>query len=164
MVIFGSFFGAALFYFGDYSSFPLIKDTSWLMVVCIMLWAFTLIPIPASLDIRGWGETNPLNGPAWSLQWEYLANLLYALVFRHLSKIALTLCVIVFALMTLTLCLNIDIFGFLEARSYAAYTVIGGWSLTPDQLQIGLTRLLYPFFCGLLLSRLGKLIKVKGGF
>lgn len=163
MVIFGSFFGASLFYFGDCSSFPLIKDTSWLMVVCIMLWAFTLIPIPASLDIRGWGETNPLNGSTWSLQWEYLANLLYALVFRHLSKIALTLCVIVFALMTLTLCLNIDIFGFLEARSYAAYTVIGGWSLTPDQLQIGLTRLLYPFFCGLLLSRLGKLIKVKGG-
>ena len=35
---------------------------------------------------------------------------------------------------------------------------------TPDQLQVGLTRLLYSFFCGLLISRMGKMIKVKGGF
>ena len=48
-----------------------------------MLWAFTMIPIPTSMDIRGWEETNPLNGPAWSLQWEYLANFLYAVLFRH---------------------------------------------------------------------------------
>ena len=41
---------------------------------------------------------------------------------------------------------------------------MGGWSTTPDQLQVGLTRLLYPFFCGLLISRVGKIIKVKAGF
>ena len=164
MVIFGSFVGAVLFYFGDCSDFPLIKDTPWQMVILIMLWAFTMIPIPASMDIRGWGETNPLNGPAWSLQWEYLANLLYALIFRRLPKIALVVCVIIFAFMTLILCLDIDVSGFLAARSYASYTVIGGWSLSPDQLQIGLTRLLYPFFCGLLLSRSGRLIKIRGGF
>ncbi len=164
MVIFGSFVGAVLFYFGDCSDFPLIKDTPWQMVILIMLWAFTMIPIPASMDIRGWGETNPLNGPAWSLQWEYLANLLYALIFRRLPKIALVVCVIIFAFMTLILCLDIDVSGFLTARSYASYTVIGGWSLSPDQLQIGLTRLLYPFFCGLLLSRSGRLIKIRGGF
>lgn len=116
------------------------------------------------MDIRGWSETNPLNGPAWSLQWEYLANFLYAVLFRHFSRKALTACVAVFGIMTLVLCLNIDVFGFLAARDYAAYTVVGGWRLTPDQLQIGLTRLLYPFFCGLLLSRTGRLIKVKGGF
>ena len=164
MVIFGSFVGAVLFYFGDCSDFPLIKDTPWQMVILIMLWAFTMIPIPASMDIRGWGETNPLNGPAWSLQWEYLANLLYALIFRRLPKIALVVCMIIFAFMTLILCLDIDVSGFLAARSYASYTVIGGWSLSPDQLQIGLTRLLYPFFCGLLLSRSGRLIKIRGGF
>ena len=153
MVIFGSLFGAALFYFGDCSSFPLIGDTPWYKTALIMLWAFTMIPIPTSMDIRGWGETNPLNGPAWSLQWEYLANFLYAVLFRHFSRKALGACVVLFGIMTLVLCLNIDIFGFLAARSSASYTVIGGWCLSPDQLQIGLTRLLYPFFCGLLLSR-----------
>lgn len=58
--------------------------------------------------------------------------------------------------MTVLLCLNIDVFGVWTERTAAAYTVIGGWCLTPDQLQIGLTRLLYPFFSGLLLSRCGR--------
>ncbi|MBQ8629863.1 MAG: acyltransferase, partial [Prevotella sp.] len=56
-------------------------------------------------------------------------------------------------------------FGLLtEARSANAYTVIGGWSLTAEQVYIGLTRLFYPFLCGLLISRIGKTIKVNGGF
>ena len=129
-----------------------------------MFWCFTMIPLPNTMDIRGWAETNPLNGPAWSLQWEYIANILYALFVRRFSKTALAVCVAVFAVFTIILCLNIDITGFLEARNWASYTVVGGWSTTPDQLQVGLTRLLYPFFCGLLISRIGKLIKVKAGF
>jgi len=154
MVIFGTLFGALMFYFGSCSEFPLINDTPWWMVVGVMLWCFTMIPLPASMDIRGWAETNPLNGPAWSLQWEYLANILYALIFRRLSKLALGICVLFFAAMTIVLCFDIDIFGFLADRSYASYTVNGGWCTTPDQLQIGFTRLLYPFFSGLLISRL----------
>lgn len=164
MVIFGTLFGALMFYFGSCSEFPLINETPWWMVVIVMLWCFTMIPLPASMDIRGWAETNPLNGPAWSLQWEYLANILYALVIRRLSKVALGVCVLFFAAMTIVLCLDIDILGVLSERSYAAYTVIGGWCTTPDQLQIGFTRLLYPFFCGLLLSRMGWMIRVRGGF
>ena len=164
MVIFGTLFGALMFYFGRCAEFPLINDTPWWMVVLVMLWCFTMIPLPHSMDIRGWAETNPLNGPAWSLQWEYLANILYALLFRRFSKAALGICVAIFAAMTITLCLDIDVTGFLQERSYGSYTVVGGWSTTPDQLQVGLTRLLYPFFSGLLVSRVGKLIKVRGGF
>lgn len=164
MVIFGTLIGVALFYWGDCHSFPIISDTPWYMVLLVMVWAFTMIPVPTSMDIRGWMETNPLNGPVWSLQWEYLANILYALFFRRFSKFALAICVALFAIMTLILCLDLDVTGWLEMRQYASYTVIGGWSLTPDQLQIGLTRLLYPFFCGLLISRIGELIKVRGAF
>lgn len=164
MVIFGSLFGAALFYYGSCQAFPLIGDTRWWMVLPVMLLACTMLPVPTSMDIRGWGETNPLNGPTWSLQWEYLANILYALFIRHMPKALLAVCTAVFATFTVMLCLDIDIFGFLEARNNAAYTVVGGWSLTPDQLQIGLTRLLYPFFCGLLIYRIGRLVKVRGGF
>ena len=164
MVIFGTLFGALLFYFGSCGEFPLINQTPWWMVLLVMFWCFTMIPLPNTMDIRGWTETNPLNGPAWSLQWEYIANILYALVIRRLSKVALGICVAIFAVLTVILCLNIDVTGFLEARNWASYTVVGGWSTTPDQLQVGLTRLLYPFFCGLLISRMGKLIKVKAGF
>jgi peptidoglycan/LPS O-acetylase OafA/YrhL len=165
MVIFGTLFGALLFYFGSgEEEFPLIDQTPWWMAIVVMLWCFTLIPLPNTMDIRGWAETNPLNGPAWSLQWEYIANILYALVFRRLSKVALGICVAIFAVLTIILCLNIDVTRFLAERDWASYTVVGGWSTTPDQLQVGLTRLLYPFFCGLLVSRVGKLIKVRGAF
>ena len=164
MVIFGTLFGALMFYFGSCGEFPLINDTPWYMVLLVMFWCFTMIPLPNTMDIRGWAETNPLNGPTWSLQWEYIANILYALVIRRLSKVALAICVAIFAILTIILCLNIDVTGFLETRNWASYTVVGGWSTTPDQLQVGLTRLLYPFFCGLLISRVGKLIKVKAGF
>ena len=164
MVIFGTMFGALMFYFGSCGEFSLINQTPWFMVLLVMFWCFTMIPLPNTMDIRGWAETNPLNGPAWSLQWEYIANILYALVIRRLSKVALGICVALFAVLTIILCLNVDITGFLEERSWASYTVVGGWSTMPDQLQVGLTRLLYPFFCGLLISRVGKLIKVKAGF
>ena len=63
MVIFGTLFGAVMFYFGSCSSFPLINDTPWYVVLGVMLWCFTMIPLPSGMDIRGWGETNPLNGP-----------------------------------------------------------------------------------------------------
>lgn len=164
MVILGTLVGAIFFYFGACPSFTQIGDTPWYMVLLVMCWGFTLIPMPTGMDIRGWQETNPLNGPAWSLQWEYLANLLYALIFRHLSKIALAACVVCFAALTVMLCLNIDLLGVLAERSWASYTVVGGWSLTPAQLQVGFTRLLYPFFSGLLLARMGTFIKIKGGF
>lgn len=124
-----------------------------------------MIPVPIKWDIRGWSETNPLDGPAWTLLWEYIGNILYALIFRHLSKKALAVCVAFFAVLTIMLCMNIDVFGVLAQRRYAAYTVIGGWCIDATNLLIGSTRLLYPFFMGLLLSRINKLIHLKrGGF
>ena len=104
-----------------------------------------------------------MNGPTWSLMWEYIANVLYALFIRRFSKLALHI--------RRTLCLPYARrhaqhrylwASFIAGRS--AYTLIGGWSLTPGQLYIGISRLLYPFFMGLLLSRIGKQVKVKRGF
>jgi len=153
MIIVGSLIGAALFYFQSCGAFPLISTTPvWLMLV-VMLIGCTLIPLPPSMDIRGWQEMHPLNGPAWSLFFEYIANILYALVIRRFSKTVLA------------------IFVFLSACMLIHYTVwgpqgdlIGGWSLNKEQLNIGFTRLLYPFFAGMLLCRMGKLIHIKGAF
>ena len=64
-------------------------------------------------------------------------------------------------MLTLDLTLNLDLFGLLSADRSAPYTVIGGWSVTPEQIYIGFSRLLYPFFAGLLLSRLGAAIRVR---
>lgn len=164
MVIFGTLFGASLFYFGACSAFPLLMQTPLWQVLLVTLLGCLMFPTPTSWDIRGWGETNALNGPTWSLMWEYVANVLYALIIRRFSKLMLGIFVGLSACLTLDVTLNIDTFGLLSSRSEAAHTLIGGWSLTPDQLYIGISRLLYPFFAGLLLSRVGRLLPVKRGF
>ena len=70
-----------------------------------------MLPALPSCDIRGWGETSPLNGPAWSLLYEYIANILYALVIRRFPKFVLGLFVAGAAVLTLDLTLNLDLFG-----------------------------------------------------
>lgn len=164
LVILGAVIGVLLFYFGDGPMFRLIGETQWWKLLLMMLLAFTMIPARPSWDIRGWSETYPLNGVTWSLMWEYIANILYALFIRRFSKTMLIIFVCLSAFLTLDIALDWDVFGVLEGRSYAANTMIGGWSLNAEQGYIGLTRLLYPFFCGLLISRIGKFITIRGGF
>ena len=164
MVIMGTLLGASLFYFSTCSAFPMVMQTPWWNVLLMTLLGCLMFPTPTSWDIRGRWETNALKGPTWSLMWEYIANVLYALFIRRFSKLALGIFVGLSACLTLDVTLNIDTFGLLSSRGEAAYTLIGGWSLTPGQLYIGISRLLYPFFMGLLLSRIGKQVKVKRGF
>ena len=165
MVIMGTVVGGLLYFFGQCEQFGLEGYASgWKLLLAFVLGLF-MIPCGSGLDVRGWGEMNPLNGPHWSLTFEYIANILYALVFRRLPRIALGILTAAAAFCTLDLCLNLNVFGLLTpGRDYAMYTVIGGWSLNPEQLYIGFTRLMYPFLSGLLLSRIGRSINIKGGF
>lgn len=172
MVIAGTLIGASLFFFGG-SAFPQTMQTpGWKFALCLVM-GLLMIPCGPKLDIRGWGETNPFNGPNWSLTFEYCGNILYALIFRHLPKAALAMLCIVCAFFTLDLTMGWDVFGFFPDGPH--YNVIGGWSLTGQQLYIGFTRLLYPFICGLLISRIlssrrsesnpsGSPVHLKGGF
>lgn len=151
MVIMGSIVGAVFFYFQESAiCFPLIGETPVWQLLLLMVWGFTLLPLPLRWDVRGWTEMHPLNGPAWSLYYEYIANILYALFIRRFSKAALAILVVIAA-------------GFTLYRSQTAPMgdMVGGWSLTWEQQYVGFVRLMYPFFGGLLLSRLGWLIKIK---
>lgn len=158
MLILGTIVGALLFYMqGDHPDFATIMQTPWWIVVLLTIVGCTVLPIPKSWDIRGWSEFNPLNGATWSLLWEYLANLLYGIILHRLRLRTLIILSVLAALLAINVCFNIDIFGVLDVRNYAAYTVIGGWSLTPDQLLIGFSRLAYPFLIGLVISRVAAL-------
>lgn len=144
MIVVAMLIGAAMYYFQQSPTvFPKIQETPpWLMLV-VMFIGMTLLPVRGALEIRGWGELHPLNGPAWSLFYEYVGNLLYALFVRKFSNLLLGLCVFAAGCVLVQHCVagpNGD--------------VIGGWSLDPVQVRLGLTRLLYPFFAGLLLSRI----------
>lgn len=156
MVILGTLIGAFWFYFGDAPEFPLVIHTPWWKLLLLTILGCIMFPTPPSMDIRGWKEVNSLNGAQWSLLWEYIGNVIYALFIRRFGKAVLVVFVFISALLTIDLTMNVDVTGLLELRSNEKYTVLGGYGLTPDQMYIGMCRLLYPFFGGLLLFRLSK--------
>lgn len=156
MVILGTLIGAFWFYFSAAPGFELVMQTPWWKLLIIMILGCIMFPTPPSMDIRGWQEINSLNGAQWSLMWEYVANILYALFVRRFSRLMLAVFVTLSAFLTIDLALNLDVTGLLAVRQYAKYTVIGGFGLTPDQIYIGICRLLYPFFGGLLLYRMSR--------
>ena len=164
MVVLGTLIGAFWFYFGAAPGFELVMQTPWWKLFLIMILGCIMFPTPPSMDIRGWQEINSLNGAQWSLMWEYVANILYALLVRRFGKVLLTVFIVLSAFLTIDLALNLDVTGLLTLREYAKYTMIGGFGLTPDQIYIGICRLLYPFFGGLLLYRMSKWrINIKSG-
>lgn len=165
MVVFGTVVGICFYYLSQCGLFPQIGNIPAWKVILAFVMGCLMIPCGPRMDIRGWGEFNSFNGPNWSLTWEYLGNILYAFIFRRLPNIILGILVAAAGFLTLDLCLNLNVFGLLtEARNSQMYTPIGGWSLTSEQVYIGLTRLFYPFLAGLLLSRIGKRIRIQGGF
>lgn len=153
MIIVGMTFGGILFFFGESSLFPKIEDTSFLQMIIVMLVGYTLIPLPTSMDIRGWNEMHPLNGPGWTLFFEYIANILHGLVLRKLSKAVLAVLVAVAAAALIHM-----------AVTSPKGDIIGGWSLEAEQLRIGFTRLLYPYMMGMLLRRLINPINIRYSF
>lgn len=153
MVVMGMIVGAACFYFQDSVLWPDIHTVPVWTMLLVMLIGCTLIPVPTSMDIRGWTEMHPLNGPGWSLFFEYIANILYALFVRKFSKTLLSILVFLSA----AALVHLAVMG-------PNGDVIGGWSLEPAQLRIGFSRVMYPFFAGLLLFRVGKLIQIKNAF
>ncbi len=154
MVIAGNIIGAVLFYLQKSPHvFPLVATTPVWKVLVVMLVGFTMLPLLPSMDIRGWQEMHPLDGPAWSLFFEYLANIAYASGIRKLSNRALGI-VVGFSAAFLT---HLLVFG-------NRGDVIGGWSVDRVQLHIGFARVCFPFFAGMLLMRLGRRIHVRNSF
>jgi peptidoglycan/LPS O-acetylase OafA/YrhL len=109
----------------------------------------------APYDLRGNGEMYSLNGPSWSLFFEYIGNLLYALVIRRLSNRALAV---------LTTILGAAWCWF-ATTDVSGYDMIGiGWTLDTANFFGGLLRMMFPFSLGMLMARNFKPVKIKGIF
>ena len=127
------------------------------MVMLSLLCTIFFIPaIPgAGYEVRGNGEMFPLNGPCWSLFFEYIGNILYALFIRRLSNKAL-------AVMVVLLGVALTSFAIFDVSTYGNIGV--GWTLDGVNFLGGSLRMLFPFSLGMLLSRNFKPVKVKGAF
>ena len=156
MLVMGALIGVIAFAIVGFEKWDgTVASTGWVMVAML----FTMFMIPAvpgvPYEIRGNGEMFPLNGPGWSLFFEYIGNILYALVIRRLSVKILTILVVVLG------CLHIWFF----VGNVSGYDMVGvGWTVDEVNFWGGLVRMLFPFTMGMLLARIFKPSKVKGAF
>lgn len=119
---------------------------------CLMLPALPGMP----REVRGNGEMFPLNGPCWSLFFEYIGNIVYALVIRRLSTRLLSL-------LTVALCCALTWFAVTDQSGYGSIGV--GWTVDSMNMLGGSLRMLCPFTAGVLLSRIFKPFQnVRGAF
>ena len=162
MVLFGLLLGAAFFYFQSCAYYPRIATTGIPTLLLYIVLGFLMIPQTPEQNIRGNEELFSLNIPQWSLIYEYVANLLYGLFVCRLGKRGLAVLVFMFAV-TLTDCaLSLNLFGLLEKHEYP-WSLNGGFTWNVEHAYIGLSRVGYSFFAGLLLYRFGCRLAVHSG-
>ena len=127
----------------------------WVMVA-MLLTMFMIPAVPgAPYEVRGNGEMFPLNGPGWSLFFEYIGNILYALFIRRLSTRLLAL---------LAVALGAVHCWFFVGDVSGSGSVGVGWTVDDVNFWGGMVRMMFPFTMGMLLARTFTPRKVKGAF
>lgn len=156
MIILGAIFGAISFCIQGSVQWDGTKISTSMVMLATLLSMF-LIPVApgAGAEVRGNGEMFPLNGPSWSLFFEYIGYIMYALFIRRLSNKALTLLVVLSGIALAS-------FSFLNLSGFGNMGV--GWSISEYGYIGGFLKVLFSFSMGLLLSRKFKPLKIKGAF
>lgn len=144
LIILGSILGLLAFLFDPFAARP---DYSFGKLIMVFVSSLLLIPVPA-MEERSFNLFG-LNAPAWSLFWEYVANIVYVFILIRLShKVLLFLGLIAAALLCLV--------------SYRAGNLLGGWNGTT--FWDGGARIFYSFIAGLSIYRFNWIIRNKLGF
>lgn len=146
LVIIGSVIGLLCFFFDPFAadqSSPSSADMIWLAFTCSIL----LIPLP-TIPERAFNLFS-FNTPSWSLFWEYVVNIIYAF---FLYRISLRWLVKLTILTAVLLCI----------LSYNVGNLMGGWA--GNNFSHGAVRVAYSFSAGLLVYRLGWIIKNRLSF
>ena len=142
MVVMGVILGAIAFIIQGCTKWDGSEVGLQAVMWATMLGLF-LIPSPLWMDVRGNTEAFPLNGPHWSLFFEYIGSLLYGLLLHRLPTKWLRLWVVC---------------GIISIVAYALMMEDGGvaygWSSEPIQLLGGALRMLYAYPMGLLMARM----------
>ncbi len=145
LIVLGSVLGLIAFLFDPFAAQTHLYSAGKLAVLFVA--SALLLPLPIMED--RFYNVFGLNAPAWSLFWEYVANMVYALLLFRIRRLPLVLLTIVAAVGILML-------------SYSAGNLLGGWS--KDNWWHGGVRVAYSFSAGLLIHRSGWIIKNGLGF
>ena len=145
LVVLGSILGVVTFIFDPFTTIPPGYNAG--KIALIFLTSILLIPYP--LMSERYFNLFPFNAPAWSLFWEYVANIIYGILLWRLPKWVL---LILATLAAIAL-------GYV---SYTAGNLMGGWS--KDTFWQGGARIAYSFLAGMLVYRYNLIIKNKLGF
>lgn len=153
MLLVATFIGGIMFYTQSTPTQDLSLVPPGILLLS-MLMSFFLIPVSGAYDVRGYSEMFPINGPSWSLFFEYIGSVFYVLILRRIPRIGLCILASAFALWTVSMVLTSE-WGYNGS----------GWSMTYDQgFWGGLSRVLTSMTIGVLLSRCMKSIKLQGAF
>ena len=126
-------------------------------IMLALLCTMFLIPaVPGTApEVRGNGEMYPLNGPSWSLFFEYIGNIIYALLLRRLPTKVLGALVAVLGATLL----------WFNACNVSGLGMFGvGWTLDAMNFWGGMLRMMFPYAMGMFLARIFHPVKVRGAF
>lgn len=156
MIVMGAVIGAITFCIQGSVQWDGTKIATSMVMLALLCAMFFIPAVPGvRYEVRGNGEMFPLNGPSWSLFFEYIGNILYALFIHQLSKKALAVLVGILGVF-------LAWFALFDVSSYGMIGV--GWTLDSVNFLGGSLRMLFPFTMGMLLSRHFRPMQIRGAF
>ena len=156
MVVIGAIIGAVTFMLQGCVQWDGTHVATSAVMIALFCAMFMIPATPGSCyEVRGNGEMFPLNGPSWSLFFEYLGNALYALIIRKLPRKALAWLVILLGILH-------TCFAVFDMSGYGSIGV--GWTIDNVNFCGGMLRMLFPFTAGMLVARNFKAINIRVAF
>ncbi|MCX2480483.1 acyltransferase [Pedobacter sp. MC2016-15] len=145
LVISGSVLGLLAFLFDPFGGHPELYSAG--KTAMIFITSVLMIPYPVVTE-RSFNLFN-INAPAWSLFWEYVANIVYALFLYRIGR-------------SLLWALTLASAAALCYVGWHSGNLMGGWGKTT--FWDGLVRISFSFSAGLLIYRSNWIIKNNIGF
>ena len=144
LVIIGSVIGLLAFLFDPFSNLhQTYGDKTWLLFICSCLM------IPFAVVKERYFNLFHLNPPTWSLFWEYIANILYAIILVRLPKKIIWVLTVLAAIAL--------VYESIQSKHLSV-----GWG--GDNIKGGAIRVSFSFLAGILVYRSRWIIRSKLGF
>jgi len=145
LVIMGSVLGLLGFLINPFGLPPQLYGL--MEIAVIFLCSIFLIPLPIMTD--RYFNLFSFNAPAWSLFWEYVANIFYAFVLCRINRRYLVILAVVAA-------------AGLAFVAHRAGNLLGGWG--KDSFWDGSARISYSFLAGMIIFRFNLIFRNRLGF